>query len=99
MKYTQALFACLFIAGCSPAGMLSNGPIFDVDVDGIPHKVQHISDNSWAANKANLLAGKVNPKNYERNIRAIEIHTGCVVLSGTVNNRGLNTIALVNCDG
>jgi hypothetical protein len=89
----------LTLSGCAPAGPLATGKIYHTTVDGIPHDVQRMAgaEDGWAANKSDVLGGRINPADYLRNIRAIEKVSGCKVVAGTVVNLGMNTQALVKC--
>jgi hypothetical protein len=100
-KMKKLLFlTLLFLWGCTPAGLISNSPVHHVTVNNVPVQVQKMagSDNdAWAAAKDDFWGGFVDPKDYERNIIAIEKVTGCKVVGNTVTNAGMRTTALVYC--
>jgi hypothetical protein len=91
--------ATLLLCACTPAGPFSSAPTHRLSIDGQMWQVQQMpaGKDTWAANKEDPWGGWLDPRDYQRNVRAIEQVSGCKVVRETISNQGMNTTAAVSC--
>lgn len=94
-----AALALITLTACDPAGGLSNEPVQVVTVEGVETGVQALtaSPNTFAAAPTDLTGGLLDPAVWARNGKAIELVTGCTIVPASVANKGLQTLAQVDC--
>jgi len=91
--------ATLVLCACTPAGPFSTAPTHRLTIDGQMWQVQQMpaGKDTWAANKEDPWGGWLDPRDYERNVRAIELVSKCKVIPATISNQGMATTAAVTC--
>ena len=90
------LLVPIFMFGCT----VDRSTVIEVSVDGVTHvvgKMRGEADNNYVAQWKNLWGGRINPNIYVRNIKAIELVSGCKVINNSIVNQGLVTMASVEC--
>lgn len=98
MWRTPFLLILTLCACINPAG-LHGGEVTVVEIDGVKHDVQPYlpSPGVWMAQNSDLMGGLIDPKDWVRNVRAIEMVSGCKVIAASAKHAGMHTTASVNC--
>jgi hypothetical protein len=98
-RFIILFFTAMAFSGCNPAGMLSNEQVSVVSIDGIEIGVQPLTSslNTYAAAPTDLSGGLIDPAVWSRNARAIQTVTGCRIDPTSIENQGLQTLAMVVC--
>lgn len=88
----------LALCACTPAGIYG-GEVTVIEIDGHKHDVQPYtaSPGVWMAQNSNQAGGLIDPTDWVRNVRAIEIVSGCKVIAGSTKHSGMHTTASVDC--
>lgn len=89
------LLMLVVISGCA-----TTGKAIPIQIEGVDHIVKRMKSDefSWWAREKSLVGGFIDPNDYRQNIMAIERVSGCKVDLRSVMNKGLETIARVNCN-
>ena len=98
-KWKTKVKRLLLLTLCVIGGCATTGNAIHIQIEGVDHIVKRMKSDefSWWAREKSVIGGFLDPNDFRQNIMAIELISGCKVDLGTVRNKGLETIARVDC--
>ena len=104
LKLAAPVIVLTLIGACNPAKTVTYGAGIDlssetvVSIEGVDHVVfRKTALNTYLASTKSLKGGPVDATVFIRNVQAIETVTNCKLNPLSIVNKGLTTLAAVDC--